>query len=162
METATGNNGVRPHSGKKKGLAERINSIDRPVALTIVVPVSIAIAYLGLNASDVSASEARPVVLKPDRQIQSNAAGALLQRNGLSSNSGNAPLANDCSQSRATLARSIFSKDILRTASERGEISQRFRFINPAGSFEALHRHEPKDINGHVIGDSFQFAQQQS
>ncbi len=70
--------------GQRKGLVERIKSVNRIFALTVVLPTTIAVAYFGLVASDVYVSESRFVVRSAQRQSQAGVVGALLQGTGFS------------------------------------------------------------------------------
>lgn len=134
-----------PSPTGKKGLINRIKGVNRLLALTVVLPTTLATLYYGIVASDVYVSESRFVVRGAQRPNSTGVFGALLQGTGLARSQDDTYPVIDYIQSRDALRELNQGNYIRDTYSQHGDFISRFNSsIND--SFESLAKYYEKRI----------------
>lgn len=112
--------------------------------LVVVLPVSIAIAYYGILASDVYVSESKFMIRTPDKpSVPSGGVAGLIQASGLGGQSSSDPSAAAEYASSRDALRAINKGDAFEKAYTRPGISivDRFDPLGLGGSFEKLYQY---------------------
>lgn len=112
-------------------LMNRRKQVDFFFILTVVLPVSIALLYFGVIASDVYTSEARFIVRTPEKQAPSGL-GMLLSSAGFSKSSDETAAVEEYIKSRDALA-AVNENGLLSRAWTRPTVSVTNRFGSPFG-----------------------------
>ncbi|MCA8329977.1 hypothetical protein AB3K92_26010 [Burkholderia sp. Bmkn7] len=145
MENVSGNTANSPLK-PKRSLLEKIKSVNRLFALTVIAPTALATAYFGVVASDVYVSESRFVVRSAEQRPQMSLVGALLQGGGFARSQDDTYPIIDYIQSRDAL-RELNHSNVIRNAySKQGDFISRFH-TGFDDSFESLWKY----YNKHVV-----------
>jgi len=129
----------------KRNVLEKMSSINRLFALTVIAPTVLATAYFAVIASDVYVSESRFVVRGAEQRQQMSLVGAILQGTGFARSQDDTYPIIDYIQSRDAL-RELNHSNVIRDAySKQGDFISRFH-TSFNDSFESLWKYYGKHV----------------
>lgn len=149
---------VATKNNKSTGLASTFNAsiprINWLFVMTVFLPITLAIIYYALIASDVYISESQFVVRSPDKQSTSPL-GSLLKGSGFTHSQDDSYIVKDFVLSRDALQKLDEYMGIRNAFSNKNiDLISRFAGLDTDKSFEALHRYYKKMVDSQLDSNS--------
>lgn len=137
----------KPPMQRLQRVLQRVPRVSLLFIATVLLPVTLAVAYFGFIASDVYVSEARFVVRGQQQQQSAGMLGTILGGAGMSRAQDEAYSVHDFILSRDALQQLDKQLGVRRAFSDENiDVLSRFPGLDWNDSFEALYRYYPKRV----------------